>query len=350
MKNIVRLVLACLVLSSLVVSLGRVPLYAENKQSEVTSLIKTLQLGKPFNYQNLTIVPIYSTGAIGNTDCVTLDEAVNKGYILITEVEGGRVPQVKVVNKSDRYIFLMAGEILSGARQNRLVGKDVFLGPGEKEVIIPVYCVEQGRWDAGNYNFTKANLVAAPLFREGAAKRVTQSEMWEGVHYYSSTIGSFSPTQSLTDSYSNDKVREKTERYVDALKGIPRLDEDAVGVAVAIGNKIVTIDIFGDPKLFSGLWDKLLRSYAMGAIAENSRGVDAKITQEKVKEILRQLYETRFERKGGIALGEELSTTTSDVISSVLVYKGSIIHLSAFPNKDGREPVIDKERIPVILE
>jgi hypothetical protein len=350
MKNIERLVLACLVLSSLVVWLGRVPLYAENKQSEVTSLIKILQLGKPFNYQNLTIVPIYSTGASVNTDCLTLDEAVNKGYILITEVEGGHVPQVKVVNKSDRYIFLMAGEILTGARQNRLVGKDVLLGPGEKEVIVPVYCVEQGRWDAGNYDFNKAAYLAAPLFREGAAKRVTQSEMWEGVHYYSEALGYTSPTQSLTAGYSNDRVRAKTEEYIGALKDIPRLDEDAVGVAVAIGNKIVTIDIFSSTKLFSGLWDKLLRSYAMGAIAEDSRRVDTKVTQKKVKEILRQLYETRFERKEGIALGEELSTTTTDAISSALVYKGSITHLSAFPNQDGREPVIDKERTPVILE
>ena len=351
MKNLTKVFVVWLLAVSLALPLGNLPVFAhETKGDEVASLIKKLELGKPFQYENLTIVPIYYKQASQEQEYVTLDEAVKNGDILITEIEGGRVPQVRVTNKSDHKIFLMSGEIITGARQNRLVGKDALLGPYNKEVIVPVYCVEHGRWDADSYEFGSGKMVAAPMFREKAVAKRSQQAMWDSVAEYSAALDVSSGTQNLGETYQDARVKQKAQKYEDALKDLPRLGSDAVGVAVAIGGKIVTIDIFGNSRLFSDLWPKLLNSYVMGAVAEYDEEEHNKVTQDEVREILNQLYQKKYERQDGIGLGEELSTSTDGITSSALAYKGSVIHLSAFPNKSEKGPIIDTgtDRIPVI--
>jgi len=257
---------------------------------------------------------------------------------------------VKVTNKSGHKIFLMSGEIITGARQNRLVGKDVLLGPYNKEVIVPVYCVEQGRWDAGSYEFGSGKMVAAPMFRQKAAAKRSQQSMWDSVAEYSVALDVSSGTQNLGQTYQDARAKQKAKKYEDVLKDLPRLGNDAVGVAVAIGGRIVTIDIFGNGRLFSDLWPKLLNSYAMGAVAEYDEEKHNNVTQDEVREILNQLYRKKYERQDAIDLGEELSTSIDGITSSALAYKGSVIHLSAFPDKGGKGKIIDTgtDRIPVI--
>lgn len=345
MKNLTKVFLVLL----LAVNLVCPPVYAQARTEEVSSLIRDLELGEPFNYENLTIVPIYSKHASTKNEYTTLDEAVKNGDILINEIEGGRVPQVKVTNKSGRYIFLMTGEILTGARQSRLVGKDVLLGPWNKEVVVPVYCVEHGRWDSGSYEFRTEEMAAAPVFRKNAVARKSQQEMWDGVAEFSRSLNVASSTQNLGAAYYDADVRGRTDKYVEALSDIPRLDEDAVGVAVAIGRTIVTVDIFGNAGMFADLWPKLLRSYAMGALAQYYYGPEeGRITREEVQRILNRVYGAAYERRNGIALGQELSATIPDAISSALAYRGAVVHLSIFPDQGANVKVFGRDRIPVI--
>ncbi|MFH1406643.1 MAG: DUF6569 family protein [Candidatus Omnitrophota bacterium] len=345
-----QLMTGCLAVSLV---FGCMPAHAEKTGgNEVAGLIKGLELGKPFTYKNLTIVPIYSKKVAYRENYLTLDEAVKNGSVLITELEGGRVPQVKVINKSGSYVFMMAGEILTGARQNRLVGKDVLLPPYSKEVVVPVYCVERGRWHGKSYEFSSTGIAAAPMFRKNAAEKASQGAIWDNVANYSMALGVSSETGDLSAAYSDTTVEERAKCYIGAMEqAIPRLEKDAIGVAVAIGGKIVTIDVFENPRLFGKLWPKLLRSYAMGAIAECYGEEDIQIAQDEVKNILNQLYGGRYERKPGIAAGEDLSLATDTLTSSALAYKSGVVHLSAFPDGGGtgRRPVIDdNERIPVL--
>jgi hypothetical protein len=108
---------------------------------EIRDLIETLEVGEPIYYENLTLIPIYSTRIRDNRHYTTLDEALDRGWLEISEVGGGSVPKVKVTNRSGEYIYVMGGEILTGCRQDRIVGRDVLLSPKAKNVIIPVYCV-----------------------------------------------------------------------------------------------------------------------------------------------------------------------------------------------------------------
>lgn len=337
----------CLIMSGLLLFAQVTANFAFADTEEIEDYIKTLEVGSPFNYRNLTVVPVYAKDIKDKTDYVTLDEAVKKGYITITELDGGRVPQVRLVNNSERYILLVAGEILSGCKQDRLVGRDALIGPKSKEVILPVYCSEQGRWTAKGGSFDSEANQAAPTLRKMVYARESQSKIWEGIADYSNKLAVRSETGALQDVYRDDKVKEELKCYVDRLENIPRLEEDAVGVVVGLGDKIIALDLFANPSIFASLWPKLLKSYAALAISEEGR--KGTLAQKQAKDILNEVYRAKFSRQQGLGLGEDLQADTAEMFCSGLVYRGSIIHLAAFPGegkgvagpKDPRIPVIE---------
>src|SRR5262245_35663032 len=72
--------------------------------------------------------PVYST----------MDEALAAQTLEITEVsEGGSVPNLKVVNQSELPVFLMAGEQVVGAKQNRALNASVMV-PANTTLLINV--------------------------------------------------------------------------------------------------------------------------------------------------------------------------------------------------------------------
>jgi hypothetical protein len=74
-------------------------------------------------------------------------KALGKSLLTVTEVnQGGTVPELKVVNRADLPVLLLAGEEVAGAKQNRVLNTTILLME-HSETIIPVSCTEQGRWD-----------------------------------------------------------------------------------------------------------------------------------------------------------------------------------------------------------
>lgn len=323
-------------LISLLVIFGNCAVYAET--SETGDYIKTLEVGSPFNYRNLTIAPVYAKTVKDKTDYATLDEAVKKGYITVTELEGGRVPQVKITNNSDRYILLVAGEIITGCRQDRLVGKDALIAPGSKNLILPVYCSEQGRWTYKSQQFASEESQAEPHLRGMIYKGSSQSEIWSGIAHRQNKLGVKSDTQAFQDVYRSETVSKKIRGYVERLENLPRLEDDAVGVVVGLGEKVIGIDLFANPSIFSRLWPKLLKSYAALAVSEEEEA--GTLTQKQAKDTLNEVYRAKFSRQPGIDLGEELQANASGMVCSALVYRAGVIHLGVFPGEGKDDPVI----------
>ena len=68
----------------------------------------------------------------------TLDEALAAGTLEVTEItEGGSVPLLKVFNRGAEPVFLMAGEQLVGAKQNRILNTSLLV-PAGSELTVPV--------------------------------------------------------------------------------------------------------------------------------------------------------------------------------------------------------------------
>lgn len=332
------------ILFLIVGSLGQGTSYAETQ--EIKEHFKTLEVGSPFNYRNLTIVPVYVNRVNDKTDYVTLDEAIRKGYITITELDGGRVPQVRIDNNSNRYILLICGEILTGGKQDRLVGRDALVGPKTKDVILPVYCSERNRWSGKSIHFSSETSQAEPILRSMLYSKKDQSGVWGRIAEHAESLNVTSDTSALQDVYRDKKVVSEMDSYFERLESIPRLGEDAVGIVVGLNGEIVGIDIFANPEFFAMIWPKLLKSYIALAISQ----VDSKatLTQEKAKRILNEAYIAKFSRRPSVALGEDLEANIPEIICSALVYRGAVVHFAAFPTKERPNHLYPDARIRLI--
>ena len=60
------------------------------------------------------------------------------------------VNQLVLVNNSKRPLLLLAGEIVTGGKQDRVIGKDRIVPAESDPVDLSVFCVEPGRWVAAN--------------------------------------------------------------------------------------------------------------------------------------------------------------------------------------------------------
>ena len=259
----------------------------------------------PIRQGNLTIFPVVAGGGRDTRDFLTLDEGLRSGDVVVTEsggiqplvrgrdrhipVHGGaQVNQLVLVNNAKRPLLLLAGEIVTGGKQDRVIGKDRIV-PAESEPIdLGVFCVEPGRWVAKSANFgVLGGNMAAPSVRLRAMKDKDQQQVWNSVRSAQTNIAAglsnseaveVQSTSSYADVMENKavgrnlaKIAEPIER--DYSKLIRELrDRNAVGVVVAVNGEIIWADIFASTQLLEKYWPKLVRSYATDALVSQAKG------------------------------------------------------------------------------
>lgn len=300
---------------------------------EIRQLIEALEVGEPVYYQNLTIVPVYATRLKDHSHYVTLDEALDRNWLEVKEVKGGEVGKVKLTNRSDNYIYLMGGEILTGCKQDRIVGRDVLIKPGSKNVVVPVYCVEQGRWTYASDSFRSKKTLGPHMLRAEGQKAAEEAQrnIWDDVRYMCERVGVSAPTGRLQSAYESEGTRREIRRFEDKMEHIPHLYPDVVGVVIGIGDGIASVDIFANPDLFRRLWPKLLKAAALSAISHIPHG---SITQGDAIGFLRLLHDKRYTEKPAIDLGFELIRVDDELNVNALVYRNAVIHMAGFPEDE----------------
>jgi hypothetical protein len=97
---------------------------------------------------------------------LTLDEAMAAGTLEVAEISAsGSVLVLKVTNRSDLMTFLMAGEQLIGAKQNRVLNVSLMV-PARHEISVPVSCVEAGRWSYCSPKFASGGTMSHGMLRK----------------------------------------------------------------------------------------------------------------------------------------------------------------------------------------
>lgn len=310
--------------------------YCES-QRDIARLIEGLEVGEPVYYEAMTILPVYSIETRKKTTSfITLDEATRYGYLNINELEGGRVPQVKVTNDSDRYVYLMGGEILTGCKQDRLVARDVLIGPRSRDVLVTVYCVEQGRWTSNSEKFYSKGNMGVNSFRSAAQSSLSystadQNSIWSGISRMQRKYDVRSNTDQYQAVYEDRQIKEKVSSYECKMRNIPDLHNDTIGVVVGIGGRIVSADIFSDAHTFKKLWPKLLKSLVLEAIEYDKGGRD--VDQQDTVEFLRLLHDKDYASRSGVDEGRDFSVTDSDINANALLLESTVIHIAAFPGQ-----------------
>src|SRR5262245_18089586 len=114
----------------------------------IEQLLGILTIGQPTSYRSLAVYPLKADQHVAAVHYLVLDDAIKTGDFRITEVSAsGTVPQLRAVNETATPVFLLDGEQLIGAKQNRVLNLSVMLA-AKSETEIPVACVEAGRWRA----------------------------------------------------------------------------------------------------------------------------------------------------------------------------------------------------------
>ena len=231
-----------------------------------------------YTHKNLTILLIQGEDALSR-DYLTLEEAMAQKKITLHET--GDVGELSVDNKSSDYIFIMAGAIVKGGRQDRTITEDIVLSPNDRKVPLKSLCVEQSRWGGrGSESVSEFSTSEKTLnnkaLKVAARTEKSQNKVWEEVADYQTKISekmnaevkdNTSPT-SLQLTLENEKIKGSISEYVDALQPIFDDKDDVLGFAFFINGKISTAEFFGNAALFKKLQKKLLEAAAAEAFEQ----------------------------------------------------------------------------------
>ncbi len=140
----------------------------------VAQALSGLQLGEPLSFEELSVHPLERASLI-DKDYLTLDEALKQNVARVTEVSAsGSVPQLLFRNMGQQAVFLLDGEELVGAKQNRVLNITI-LAPAGRDTVIPVSCVEAGRWRHSTDEFASASRAQFSASRAKKAARVSEN-------------------------------------------------------------------------------------------------------------------------------------------------------------------------------
>ena len=295
-------------------------------------LFTGLCIGKPLHHQNLTFFPL-SWGHPCDASYILLGTAIESGQAVVEEVnEAGSVPNLAVTNRADRPLLIPEGEILIGAKQNRVVNVTVLVAAGVK-LVMPVSCVEAGRWRYRSRHF-ESKFCAPPSLRnkkmkavqrnraEGGRAESDQGEVWDEVQACLNKVDARSETASLTDGFL------ASEKRLDEYRQQFSLPKDAAGVLAAKGTHVIGMDLFDSPATLQAMWNRLRDAYFFDALGDNRKH---RATSRKfARAFLDWVAASARPRPGALGLGEELDIAGDRLVGGALVYAGHVCHVAAF--------------------
>lgn len=280
-----------------------------------------LRLEGPILHDNLAVYIVRGRGS-DDRDFITLAEGLAAGTVIVTEqgAQQGRdqasVNWLVIENRSDMWVFIQAGDVVKGGKQDRTIGIDLTLAPRTGPQPIQAFCVEHGRWTpragggAGRQGLAfQENLacLSSNALKKAVQGEKNQGKVWEEVAKQEekaaklvagTSAGNAQPqgnaqitgpsaqarlpqvgiaqatapqvVLSATGTYNaivaHEAIRANREAYLKALLPQVQATDDALGVVVAVNGKLMAADVYASPALFRKLSQKLLDAYALEAV------------------------------------------------------------------------------------
>ena len=302
---------------------------------QIISFLEAAKLARKQVHRNLTVFPLLAPNGT-EPDYLTLEQALSQKLIQITELDNeGSVPELKLNNMGIEGVLIIEGEELVGAKQNRIVNTS-FLVAGKTEVVIPVSCVEQGRWSYRSDDFESGKrMMHASLRRahqedvkfslkRGNGYRSDQGRIWRDIEEKSARMEVKAPTGAMADVY--ESYDDKLSEFIDKFK----LIEWQVGAVFAINGQILGIEGFRCHDTFKRFFDKLVKSYALDALDNSASRQVKSVPPDKARRFIASAVKSKGEGHRSIGLGKNITFESRSVSGAALVEKDRVLHLSAF--------------------
>ncbi len=273
--------------------------HQDNNPYEITALPKLK------NLQIFLIDPLEETL---KTKYITLEQAMEKKYVVVKETS--QVSELSIKNNSDHYIYINSGDIVKGGKQDRTVQYDMIIPPHSKQIPLPSFCVEAGRWNQRKNEdverfASNTKMISSAALKLAVKYENQQSSVWSNVakqqvkmnDNLSDIMGEAvdvkdkQSASSLQLTLENEELQKLIEEYKKVYEGLLSDHKNAVGFAYAINGEIYGADIYNNRQLFEDLWDKHLDAIIAEAISENNdENSNSEARERDVIKILSKQY------------------------------------------------------------
>lgn len=307
--------------------------------ASVRTLLAGLTIGSPDRFGGLTVFPLSAPGR-DRDRYLLLEEGLGTGQVTVREVnENGSVPDLAVVNRADAPVLIVDGEELVGAMQNRIANLSLLI-PARRTTVIPVSCVEAGRWNHSGHDFSVTEHVQFSRGRAGRLRSVHQAmrssggrhsdqgEVWDAIERKADRMRAHSPTAAMSGIY--ERHGPALAEYVEELAAGPGQS----GALFAIGENEFGLDLFSRSDAFARFFPKLVRSYAIDALDRSRPGAHA--DKDAAHGFLDRLRQGAFDARPASGLGHDVGIVAREAIAGALVVDGSTLHLTAFSDGAGK--------------
>ncbi len=240
--------------------------------------LHSLDVREPVSHGPLHLFPLLAGEFAKEDSFLLLDDGLRIGALRVQELnEGGSVPELRTINEGTLPVLILEGDELIGAKQNRVVNSSVLVA-ANSELILPVSCVERGRWSYHSRAFSSGNGSPHVTLRHlksrdvhgslkrGRGHRSDQSAVWREVDRKARLHRATSPTHALQNSRSH--LSAKLEAFEKLAEELP---EGTRGVVVAFGDRPVLLEVLAGPRTFARISRKLLSGYAFEAVGLGGR-------------------------------------------------------------------------------
>jgi hypothetical protein len=312
----------------------------ETNRPALAALRETLQrapLGAPLRSGGLWLFPILVDGPTADgpgATCTLLADALAAGTAEVTEVsDSGSVPQLIVRNRGASPILAPEGEVLVGAKQNRTVNISLLVA-AHTEVVVPVSCVEAGRWQSRGRTFAAGGW-AHPKLRAAKVSSVwrggrdglrsDQGRVWNEVAAFAADLSVPSSTSDLFESMEAAAAAEPAAAV--------ELPPGTRGVVAAAGGKVIGVDLLASPAMLAAVWPRLWKGYAVEALRSprpDGPGADTAPTVTRVRRFLLRVGSAARPATETPGLGEALAIDDALFAGTALVWNGAVQHVAAF--------------------
>jgi hypothetical protein len=326
-------------------------LYAAGQpaRTPLTALASGFTLEGPFTHENLSVYVV--RGATRDArDYITLDEGLAARTVAVREKgstagrDRAEVNELEIENRSDNWLFLQAGDIVKGGKQDRTIMTDLAIAPRSGPQPLEAFCVEHGRWvpSADGLAFrTNPGIVAGAPLKRAIQSEKDQSRVWQEVAKAESrAVGAVqiqaaasapAPRLSDTGTYNaiteNRTVSSSRDAYVKALQPSLRRYTNAIGLAVAINGTVTSADVYASPALFQRMSAKLLNSYALEGFL--ARAASQHVSAPTKEQVIAFLSKPAAARPATETVGTSMQRSTRETDEMVMYEYGQVAKSAA---------------------
>ncbi len=304
--------------------------------NQITTALAGLEIGEATFRGGLTVFPLFSR-EISDLDYLLLGKGLRENRVTVREVSmGGSVPELEVENRAARPVLIVDGEELVGAKQNRVANLTLML-PAGKTTIIPVSCVEQGRWSYDSPRFQVTNRLhfasgraeryasVQQSMRNEGTRRSDQSRVWRSIHNKAVAMSASSETGAMSEIF--ERHAKALDDYVREVEAAP----DQLGAIFAVAGGNCGLDLFDRHATLAAFLPRLVRSYGVDALERRAER-DGAAPASAARDFLDRLRAGSFDDHPAVGLGRDVGIVSERAIGGALVVDETAVHLTGFSN------------------